>query len=257
MDLLLAQVYDPKKHDVSDYYWSEKLDGMRAFYDHKTKTFYSRSKHVFQAPDFFKKGMPDVDLDGELWLGRNSFQKTGIIRTKVPNEKDWSFVKYMIFDVPNHPGTFEERLAFMKQLKLPEHVIVVPNNKFKTNNIMNEIFDILDEYEKMGAEGLMLRDPDSLYERKRSYSLLKVKSFFDDEAEVIGYEPGTGRLKGLMGSLKVVNTKGIHFKVGTGFTDEQRKNAPKIGSIITYKFTELTKAGVPRHPVFVAERVFE
>ena len=148
MDLLLAHVYDPQKHDVSDYYWSEKLDGMRAFYDHKTKTFYTRNKNIFQAPDSFKEGMPDVDLDGELWLGRNSLQETGIIRKKVPNEKEWSFVKYMVFDVPNHPGTFEERLAFMKTLKLPKHVILVQNNKFKTNNIMNEIFDILDEYEK-------------------------------------------------------------------------------------------------------------
>jgi DNA ligase-1 len=37
------------------------------------------------------------------------------------------------------------------------------------------------------------------------------------------------------------------FNVGTGLSDKQRKNPPKIGSIITYRFQELTRDGVPRY----------
>lgn len=55
----------------------------------------------------------------------------------------------------------------------------------------------------------MLRDPDSMYENRRSKSLLKVKTFHDDEAEVIGYKAGTGRCTGMVGALKVRNTHGV------------------------------------------------
>jgi DNA ligase-1 len=55
----------------------------------------------------------------------------------------------------------------------------------------------------------MLRDPKSFYENKRSNSLLKVKTFYDDEATVLGYTEGTGRCQGMVGALKVRNTHGV------------------------------------------------
>ena len=36
-------------------------------------------------------------------------------------------------------------------------------------------------------------------------------------------------------------------------TDKNRNSPPKIGSIITYKFQELSKSGSPRFPTFVGE----
>jgi DNA ligase-1 len=71
-----------------------------------------------------------------------------------------------------------------------------------------------------GGEGVMLRTADSLYEQKRSKKLLKVKIFADAEARVISYEPGTGRLTGMMGALRVIDEYHIEFKIGGGFTDE-------------------------------------
>ncbi len=82
----------------------------------------------------------------------------------------------------------------------------------------------------------MLRDPESKYENRRSKSLLKVKTFYDDEAEVLGYKPGTGRCHGMVGALKVRNTHGVEFEVGSGMTDDIRRHPPKIGSKITYKY---------------------
>ena len=102
--------------------------------------------------------------------------------------------------------------------------------------------------ESLGGEGLMLRQPGSLYEAGRSHTLLKVKRFHDAEARVIEHLPGAGRHKGRLGALLVELPGGTRFSVGTGFTDAQREKPPAIGSVITFRFQELTDGGVPRFP---------
>ena len=101
---------------------------------------------------------------------------------------------------------------------------------------------------------MMIKDPDSAYERKRSNFLLKVKQFEDDEATVIGYEDGTGRLEGLTGAIKVRDKNGIEFKIGSGFDDAQRAKPPKIGTVVTYKHQGVSKGGKPRFPIFLRIR---
>merc|ERR1719199_906814 len=104
------------------------------------------------------------------------------------------------------------------------------------------------------GEGLMLRRAGSLYEAGRSSSLLKVKTFLDEEAVVIGHELGKGRNSAVTGALQCRNRAGIHFSVGSGLSDAQRANPPKVGEIITYRFFELTKDNKPRFPSFVGVR---
>ena len=108
--------------------------------------------------------------------------------------------------------------------------------------------------EGLGGEGLMLRQPGSAYVKSRSSTLLKVKTFFDAEARVESYKGGAGRHKGRVGALNVVTPGGVAFAVGTGLTDRQRENPPAVGSVITYRYQELTDDGVPRFPTFVAVR---
>src|SRR5690606_282631 len=98
------------------------------------------------------------------------------------------------------------------------------------------------------GEGLMLRKAGSRYEGARSSTLLKVKTFQDAEAVVVRHEGGKGRHRGRLGALFVRAAGGITFKVGTGFTDRERDNPPAVGTVITYRYQELTKAGVPRFP---------
>lgn len=100
----------------------------------------------------------------------------------------------------------------------------------------------------------MLRQPRSLYTAGRSSSLLKVKTFQEAEALVLGHEPGAGRHNGRLGALLVEMTNGVRFAVGTGFTDNQREHPPSIGSRITFSYQELTDGGVPRFPAFVRVR---
>jgi DNA ligase-1 len=103
------------------------------------------------------------------------------------------------------------------------------------------LFEELERVNKIEGEGLMLRDPASVYENRRSKSLLKVKTFHDDEAVVLGYKPGTGRCQGMVGALKCRNTHGVEFEVGSGLNDDMRRKPPKIGSKITYKYQEFNK----------------
>lgn len=101
------------------------------------------------------------------------------------------------------------------------------------------------------GEGVMLKDPKSKYEGRRSFSLLKVKRFEDTEAKVTGYQKGTGRCTGMMGALLVKEKDGTAFKIGSGFDDSQRKNPPKIGSWVTFKFQGRSTNGIPRFPIFL------
>jgi len=114
---------------------------------------------------------------------------------------------------------------------------------------LNHLLLTLEKAEGGGAEGLMLRQPGSLYEGCRSSTLLKVKTFLDDEATVVGYEDGKGRHKGRVGSI-ILSWEGKEFKVGTGLSDKEREDPPPIGSKITFKYQELSTGGIPRFPVY-------
>ena len=98
----------------------------------------------------------------------------------------------------------------------------------------------------------MLRKPKSLYVGKRSKTLIKVKRFYDIDATVTKHLPGKGRNKNVTGALGVVLSNGVEFKVGSGLSDEDRKNPPPIGYVIIIKYQELGKdTGVPRFPTFI------
>ena len=100
----------------------------------------------------------------------------------------------------------------------------------------------------------MLRQPGSRYEVGRSPTLLKVKSFHDAEARVLEHQPGAGRHKGRLGALLVELADGTRFAVGTGFSDAEREAPPPVGTVITFRYQELSDGGVPRFPSYVGVR---
>ena len=101
----------------------------------------------------------------------------------------------------------------------------------------------------------MLRQPESRYEVGRSLTLLKVKTFHDAEARVLEHLKGAGRHKGRLGALLVELADGTQFSVGTGFSDAEREAPPPVGSVITFRYQELSDGGVPRFPSYVGVRV--
>jgi DNA ligase-1 len=249
--LLLAERWD-NAQDLTGWWLSEKLDGVRAYWD--GKSLISRLGNRFHAPDWFLEGLPDIPLDGELWIGRKAFQRTvGIVRRQDKTDL-WKQVRYVSFDAPGVDDAFEGRLAAVRghieryrppYLTAHEHAICLS---------LDHLCAELARIEALGGEGLMLRQPESRYEVGRSLTLLKVKSFQDGEARVLEHLKGAGRHKGRLGALLVELPNGKQFSVGTGFSDAEREAPPPVGSIITFRYQELSEGGVPRFPSYVGVR---
>jgi DNA ligase-1 len=255
MKVLLAKTYSDE--DPTGYYISSKLDGVRNYYD--GKQLYSRNGNRFDAPEFFIENFPDFPLDGELYLGPRSFNEcVGIVKrtrkSRQRNDDDWKRLKYFVFDAPKMNKPFKDRYNFLVSYfqKNPNPYIVVLPHRICQGK--DDLFETLDRVAAKGEEGVMLRDPDSFYENKRSNSLLKVKKFLDTDALVLGHSKGTGRISHLMGRLNCILPNGVTFDVGSGFSDVDRGRPPKKGSVITVKYQELTNSGKPRFPVFVRVR---
>lgn len=247
--LLLAHPWDAAKVDPTGWWASEKLDGVRCYWDGAGNLWSRLGKRFEKAPDWFLARLPNgTPLDGELFLGRKMFNDT--IRA-IKGSAGWSAVRYRVFDAPGFATMpVEGRWAAAKLV----YSDVVDQARVESAEHLGRM---LRAVESLGGEGLMLRAPGSLYEHKRSKTLLKVKSFFDVEARVVGYIPGKGKHAGRLGALECELPDRVRVDVGTGFSDAQREAPPKVGAIITIRYQELTPAGVPRFPVFVSERNYE
>jgi DNA ligase-1 len=250
--LLLANVYQ-NPVQLSDYWVSEKLDGVRAYWD--GKHLISRQGNRFNAPTWFTAGFPDVPLDGELWGGRGTFEQvSGTVRQLTPTDDDWKHVRYMVFDLPVAELTFNQRLVnltnVLNERAIP-HLQVVAQFKVKDQSALTaELERVMEE----GGEGLMLHRGESFYHASRSDDLLKLKTYDDAEARVIAHLPGKGKYTGMMGALSVETPDGRRFKIGTGFTDAVRADPPPIGTWVTYKYFGLTNKNIPRFASFLRVR---
>jgi DNA ligase 1 len=249
--VLLAERWDGLQ-DPTGWWVSEKLDGVRAYWN--GKEFLSRLGNPYLAPDWFKAGLPETPLDGELWAGRKQFQRAVSIVRRQDKSDRWREIAFVVFDAPAVDAPFEERLARCRELlaaretphaRLHEHAVCDGAAALRAE---------LARVEALGGEGLMLRQPGSRYVAGRSATLLKVKSFFDAEATVIEHLAGEGRHEGRLGALLVERPDGIRFSVGTGFSDAERQSPAPIGSLITYRYQELSTGGVPRFPSYVGIR---
>eukprot|EP00004_Rigifila_ramosa_P019485 TRINITY_DN4954_c0_g1_i1.p1 TRINITY_DN4954_c0_g1~~TRINITY_DN4954_c0_g1_i1.p1 ORF type:complete len:631 (+),score=94.26 TRINITY_DN4954_c0_g1_i1:1-1893(+) len=252
--VLLAEKWNSSQ-DPTGWWVSEKLDGVRAFWT--GSNFYSRLGNQFPAPEWFKKGLPSTPLDGELWCGRRMFQKCVSIVKNTHKGDEWKYVTYLVFDAPNHGGKFEERLDYLKRTVTPEKTPYARAVGMIKCEGRDHLMKQLREVEKVGGEGLMLRKPRSDYEWRRSTVLLKVKTFHEEEAIVVAHERGEGRNAHRMGHLVCKTPDGREFSVGTGFTDAQRDKPPPIGTMITYRYQELSDPPSlkPRFPAFVGVRI--
>ena len=239
--------------DPMPYLVSEKYAGVPALWD--GKPLHSRAGNVIAAPAWFLAKLPKQPLDGELWMGRGQFEKlSGAVRKTTPQEDEWRQIKYMIFELPEAPGTFAERYEQIKrivaQANFPQ-LDVVEQFRLPDNAALKRK---LAEIVGAGGEGLMLHRADAPYVTGRNDALLKLKPLEDAEATVVGHVPGKGKYTGKMGALKVETADGKRFQIGTGFTDAVRANPPAIGTVITFTYRGLTKNGLPRFASYLRVR---
>lgn len=269
VEVALAKTWN-ENTNVTGYYMSEKLDGMRCIWDGKGN-IYSRNGNLIHAPSFFTNALPTgTVLDGELFLGRGEFQQCmSIAKQSSPNVNDWKLLTLVVFDAPLVRGDFETRLQAARDALLRAQVDtsiakVLPHVKCRGKS---HVLEELNRITSLNGEGVMLRNPTSEYKSGRTADLLKVKKFIDAEARVVGRVEGKGRNEGRLGALVCTSMiedlssseKKDQFKVGSGFSDYEREweNAPQLGSVITYRYFELTDAGKPRFPSFVRVRPSE
>ena len=244
--LLLLKTYSDE--NITGWYMSEKLDGIRAYWN--GKQLLSRNGNVIYAPAYFTKDLPPFELDGELWSRRGEFEYiSSIVRDKVPSSK-WKEIRYNIFEVPNQEGNLTTRLLHVKPfeskyLHVIEQIKIRDALHVKTFN--KKVLDL-------GGEGIVVRDGSIAYINKRTSKALKIKPFTDAECRVVGYTKGKGKYLNEMGALVCELSSTKEIKIGSGFSDEERKNPPLIGSLITFKYQGFTKNGVPRFPVYLRVR---
>jgi DNA ligase-1 len=243
----------PKGISPVGFYVSEKFDGVRALWDGSHLRF--RSGRRIAAPNWFTDKLPATALDGELWMGRGTFDAlSGIVRKNAPDDADWRKVQYLVFEAPQAPGVFAQRVVLIQkavasaqwpqlraveQWELPNAAALQAKLKAIT---------------RAGGEGLMLHRADAGLVTGRSDVLLKLKAVQDAEAVVLAHVAGKGKYTGMLGALDVRAEDGHRFLLGTGFTDAQRRNPPAVGSTVTFAYRARTSNGVPRFASFI--RVF-
>ncbi len=238
---------------VDDYWVSEKLDGVRAYWD--GQRFWTRGGEPIAAPDWFTAGFPVEPLDGELWSRRGEFDSiSAAVRRQTALEEEWRQLRYMVFDLPAADGPFDQRLKRLQSL-IPagsdRYLVALEQFRFESEEAL---MARLEQVVAAGGEGLMLHHKRAHYRALRSDDLLKLKLHHDAEATVIGYRPGSGRNLGVVGSLLVEDESGRRFHVGSGLSDSERRNPPAIGSRITYRYRGTTAHGLPRFATYLRQR---
>lgn len=250
-NLLLLKQYN-EEINVTGWLISEKLDGVRAYWN--GKELISRSGKVFAVPKSFTHGFPPFEIDGELWTTRGDFENiVSIVNSTTPDQR-WQEIRYHIFEVPHQEGGLMQRLRVLDAWldKHPKTAIrIIPQVPCQNGTHLKRL---LREVESQGAEGLVVRDPSVEYIDARTSKALKVKSFQDDECQVVGYTQGHGKYAGLVGALLCQLDNNKTIKIGTGLSVEERTHPPKLGSEVTFKYHGLTKYGNPRFPVFLRMR---
>ncbi|MCG9678889.1 DNA ligase [Vibrio sp. Isolate24] len=239
--------------NVEDYWKSEKLDGIRAIWNGTQLT--TRNGKIIHAPDWFIKPLPDYAVEGELWAGRGNFhivQKT--VLDAQPLDVSWQKIDFMLFDMPYAAGDYQKRYYNIRHLVhtlKTSHIKLIEHTPIHSEQ---ELFHFLDNVSEQKGEGLMLRKITSRYQAGRSSDLLKMKKHQDAEGIVVGYKVGKGKYSGKMGALLIQLNSGLEFYIGSGFSDEQRRHPPKLGSTITFRYNGYTQNGIPKFARYMRER---
>ena len=235
--------------DVAAHWVSEKLDGVRARW--RGGRLYTRSGLLISPPEGFTHAWPAVELDGELWAGRGQFERaSATVRKHAASPADWQALRFMVFDLPEHPGAFGERWQALQTWAATSTsstwALVVQERLRDETELQARLAQVVAE----GGEGLMLHHGAGHYRSGPSPHLLKLKPQADAEALVLGHEPGQGAFTGMVGALRVQTPEGLVFRLGSGLSLAERQTPPAIGSWVTYRYRGHHASGVPRFATF-------
>lgn len=251
---MLAHKYDGKR-SVNGCFIQPKLDGHRCLIANVNSRLiaYSRNAKPIMSIGHILNEIDKVDLpngwvlDGELYIHGENLQKISSLVRRVQPESER--LKYYVYDIIDEGKDFAARsIDLLERLLKPVLKHVHPLDTTICDNDLKYQFDAAIN---MGFEGLMIREPLSMYESgKRSKSLLKMKKFHDAEFRVVSIKESADGW-----GIAVCETKrGGLFSVTAPGTAEDKlavAAAPNhfIGRMLTVEYAGLTKDGIPFHPV--------
>lgn len=235
---------------LEGYWVSEKFDGVRGYWD--GSQLWTRGGQRVVPPAWFTAGWPSEALDGELWAGHAAFAAAvSTVRQQDAGDDAWRKMRYQVFDLPAHSGPFDARLAALQQLSLPAWVQPVAQVRVANHLALQTL---LRQTVQDGGEGLVLHRGNAVLGNADKADLLKFKLFEDAEARVVGHIAGRGKYADMLGALQVETPEGLKFKLGTGFSDAERRDPPALGTWVTYRFRDVNPSGIPRFASFLRLR---
>jgi DNA ligase-1 len=225
-----------------------KLDGVRCItvVNHEARTVvqYTRNGKVLENFSHISDGLlANIDLLGRSYvLDGEVVSKSFQDLMKQVHRKDdvqSSDARLMLFDIiplsefKQGKSTLGQRRrtnllkGFKPAFEKCGHIDVIEQTEVDLGSYVGELQ--FKQFNKdaiaAGFEGIMIKDPNAIYECKRSVSWLKQKPFIEVSLTVVGTEEGTGRNEGKLGALICEGEddgKRIVVNVGSGFSDDQR-----------------------------------
>lgn len=201
-----------------------------------------------------------AELDGELYCHEMSFEQITSITSRTVNiHPDYKEISFYCFDmIDTAPQTI--RIATINQVIKPLNISHIEISPYWVVDTLDEIMRVYDRLINLGYEGIIVRHIFAPYERKRSLYVMKFKPKKEDTYVISGYveeHTNEGIAKGQLGALVCDSGNSQTFRVGSGFTEEQRINLWKdrenlAGKEVRIGYQHMTSGrGVPRFPVFV------
>lgn len=267
---MLAQEYNKHKNKVKyPCYIQPKLDGYRMIYNPTDDSIRSRTGAEFEIlkDSNVHKELKSLNLkcavDGEIYVHKTfAFEDYGILRKKKLGEKDISkleMLEYHIYDIVLENEIFSNRLELMEHIKDK-----LKNNDYRYVKIVStfkctsdkDVKSYHEDYLQDGYEGTIVRNTEGKYKCKfRSYDLLKLKDFDDDEFKIVNFsfEKDTKAKDNNLVVWICETSDKKKFNVQSKGTREERqelyKNADKyIGKMLWVQYFGLTSEGIPRFP---------
>lgn len=248
-----------------------KMDGMRvnAIVKDGALSFYSRNGKELSLLDNMSEELlmmqqtygKDVVFDGELLVldenGKISDRQTGngtlnrAVKGTITEEQAsrvvmivWDIIPYDMFLKEKDITEYSMRFAILENLikrKVGNKVCLIESSTVQSLEQTQEIFQ---KHLTDGHEGIILKDPRSIWENKRSKSQIKFKAELDCDLRVVGVQEGSGKCEGMMGALMCESADGvIKVSVGSGFSDKQRKldSTEYLDKIVSIKYNARIK----------------
>lgn len=203
-----------------------------------------------------KKQLPEGEYDGELYLHGKTFEEIhSIVSRRVNLHENFELMEFHLFDIMT-PAPFMERLTEVLSLNVSSPIVLVETIMAHD---LESILQAKNHYTSLSYEGIIIRHSDYPYERKRSTGVMKWKPKQRDAYLIVdSFEEidKNGVPKNRLGGFVCRGDDGTEFRVGSGFTAEQRKTFWQIryqldGRFLMVEYQHLTPGrGCPRFPIF-------